>query len=313
MSQHITPEPVPEPEGGSAPKTMQKNNKTSPVIRWGRLLLKSKTGTVGFLIVLTVVIVGIFSDLLAPYGVNEQNYGNMLAPPAWQEGGSSENLLGTDNLGRDILTRIIYGTQISLLVGIFSVVVAGILGMAAGLLAGYYGKWTDTIMMRIVDAFLAIPNILFILVILAVLNPGVMTLIFAIGITNWVIYARLIRGEVLSIKEREYVKAAHSIGTKNLVIIRKHILPNVFSTFIVISTLSVATTIILEASLSFLGMGVQPPDVSWGYMLSDGRNYLATNWWLATFPGLAITITVLGIIFLGDWLRDVLDPRSQRH
>lgn len=311
MSQHMTTEPVPEPEGQQVPDSMKKFRKASPLKRWTKLLLKSKTGTVGFFIVLTVVFVGIFADNLAPFGINEQNYANMLAPPAWQEGGTSEHILGTDNLGRDILTRIIYGTTISLLVGVFSVVVAGILGMVSGLLAGYYGGWTDTIMMRLVDAFLSIPNILFILVILAVLNPGITTLIFAIGITNWVIYARLIRGEVLSVKEREYVKAAKSIGTKNLTIIRRHILPNVFSTFIVISTLSVATTIILEASLSFLGMGVQPPDVSWGYMLSDGRDYLATNWWLATFPGLAITITVLGIIFLGDWLRDVLDPRSQ--
>ncbi|PYZ92959.1 peptide ABC transporter permease [Salipaludibacillus keqinensis] len=290
---------------------MKKHQKKSSFVRWMKLLLKSKTGTVGFLIVMVVFIVGIFSDQIAPFGVNEQNYANMLVPPAWQEGGSSEHFLGTDNLGRDILSRIIYGTTISLLVGIFSVVVAGILGMAAGLFAGYYGGWIDTVTMRMVDAFLSIPNILFILVILTVLNPGIMTLIFAIGVTNWVIYARLIRGEVLSVKEREYVKAARSIGTKNLTIIRRHVLPNVFSTFIVISTLSVATTIILEASLSFLGMGVQPPDVSWGYMLADGRDYLATNWWLATFPGLAITITVLGIIFLGDWLRDVLDPRSQ--
>ncbi len=305
----MTPESV---SGGTVPpKTKTKYKQTSPFIRWIKLLLRSKTGTVGFIIVFSVVIVGIFADQLAPYDVNEQNYANMLAPPSWTEDGTSAHILGTDNLGRDILSRIIYGTEISLLVGVFSVVVAGILGMGAGLMSGYYGGWVDTVTMRLVDAFLSIPNILFILVILAVLNPGIMTLIFAIGVTNWVIYARLIRGEVLSVKEREYVKAAKSIGTKNVTIIRKHILPNVFSTFIVISTLSVATTIILEASLSFLGMGVQPPNVSWGSMLSDGRDYLATNWWLATFPGLAITITVLGIIFLGDWLRDVLDPRSQ--
>lgn len=311
MSQHVTPEPIPEPPVQAATESKVRYKKTTPFIRWTKLLLRSKTGSVGFIIVLTLFIVGIFSDQIAPFGVNEQNYANMLAPPSWQEGGTSDHFLGTDNLGRDILSRIIHGTTISLLVGIFSVVVAGILGLSAGLFSGYYGGWIDTITMRMVDAFLSIPNILFILVILSVLNPGILTLIFAIGVTNWVIYARLIRGEVLSIKEREFVKAAKSIGTKNLTIIRRHILPNIISTFIVISTLSVATTIILEASLSFLGMGVQPPDVSWGYMLADGRDYLATNWWLATFPGLAITITVLGIIFLGDWLRDVLDPRSQ--
>ena len=164
--------------------------------------------------------------------------------------------------------------------------------------------------MRTVEAFLANTNILFMLVILGVLGPSLLTLIIVLGVTNWIIYARMIRGEVMSIKERDYVVASKSIGTKNLQIIRKHVLPNVFSSFIVISTLSVATTIILEASLSFLGLGVQPPTVSWGGMLSEGRDYLATSWWIATFPGIAITLTVLGIIFMGDWLRDLLDPRS---
>lgn len=311
MSQPVQTDPGSSNGPDQPPVAATSFKKNSTLKRWSKLLFRSATGTVGLFIVLTVIFVGVFAEQLAPFGVNEQNYANMLAPPSWQEGGSSDHLLGTDNLGRDILSRIIHGTTISLLVGVFSVVVAGALGMVAGLYAGYYGGWTDTILMRLVDAFLSIPNILFVLVILAVFDPGIMTLIFAIGATNWVIYARLIRGEVLSVKEREYVKAARSIGTKNFTIMRKHILPNVFSTFIVVSTLSVATTIILEASLSFLGMGVSPPDISWGYMLADGRDYLATNWWLATFPGLAITITVLGIIFLGDWLRDVLDPRSQ--
>lgn len=152
---------------------------------------------------------------------------------------------------------------------------------------------------------------LFILVVLAVFEPSILVLILVIGFTNWVSYARVVRGEVLSVKEREFVKASRSIGTKNRVIMVKHVLPNVISSFIVISAMSVATAIILEASLSFLGLGIQPPDVSWGSMLTDGRNYLATNWWLATFPGIAITITVLGIILLGDWIRDVLDPRIQ--
>jgi len=165
--------------------------------------------------------------------------------------------------------------------------------------------------MRLVDSFLAIPTILFSLVILSIFGPSVITLIVVLGATNWVNYARLVRGEVLTIKERDFVRAAHSIGVKNNKIITRHLLPNVISSFIVISTLSVATTIILEASLSFLGLGVQPPTISWGTILSDGRDYLATSWWLATFPGIAITITVLGIIFLGDWLRDVLDPRSK--
>ncbi|AIC96403.1 ABC transporter permease [Shouchella lehensis] len=279
--------------------------------RWSQLLWRSKTGTVGFFIVVAVILVAAFASVLAPHDPNEINPINMLQPPMWIEGGSISHILGTDNLGRDILSRIIYGSQISLLVGIASVVVAGIIGVTIGIIAGFYGGWIDSILMRLVDSFLSIPNILFALVILSVFGPSVWTLIFVLGVTNWVNYARLVRGEVLSIKEREFVKAARSIGVKNRVIMYRHLLPNVISSFIVISTLSVATTIILEASLSFLGLGIQSPDISWGGILSDGRDYLATSWWLATFPGLAITIAVLGIIFLGDWLRDVLDPRSQ--
>jgi peptide/nickel transport system permease protein len=281
------------------------------LMRLGKLLLQSSTGTVGFIIVLLVFFVAIFANAIAPHDPAVNNLSDMLKPPVWLEGGSSTYFLGTDNLGRDILSRIIHGTRISLLVGIVSVILAGIIGMVIGITAGFYGGIIDNILMRIVDSFLAIPSILFILVVLAVFEPSVMVLIVVIGLTNWVTYARVVRGEVLSIKEREYVKASRSIGTKNIVIMLKHIFPNVISSFIVISTLSVATTIILEASLSFLGLGIQPPTVSWGGMLTDGRNYLATNWWIATFPGIAITITVLGIIFLGDWIRDVLDPRTQ--
>lgn len=285
--------------------------KPSSVKKWTRLLLRSKTGTVGLIIVFLVFLIAILAPVLSPHDPAAINAANMLQPPFWMEGGSTANLLGTDNLGRDILSRILYGSQISLLVGITSVVVAGIIGVTIGLIAGYYGGFIDNVLMRLVDSFLAIPTILFALVILSVFGPSVITLIFVLGATNWVNYARLVRGEVLTIKERDFVRAAHSIGVKGNKIITRHLLPNVISSFIVISTLSVATTIILEASLSFLGLGVQPPTVSWGSILSDGRDYLATSWWLATFPGIAITITVLGIIFLGDWLRDVLDPRSQ--
>lgn len=283
--------------------------KQNSLWRWSKLLLQSKTGTLGFIIVLSVIIVAIFADVIAPHDPAQNNLGDMLKPPVWLDGGSSTYILGTDNLGRDMLSRIIFGTRVSLLVGVFSVILAGIIGVLVGILAGYYGGFIDNVLMRIVDSFLAIPSILFILVVLAVFDPSIMVLIIVIGFTNWVTYARVVRGEVLSIKEREYVKASKSIGTKNTTIMLKHIFPNIVSSFIVISTLSVATTIVLEASLSFLGLGIQPPTVSWGGMLTDGRNYLATNWWLATFPGIAITVTVLGIIFLGDWLRDVLDPR----
>lgn len=290
-------------------KRITKNRSKSFVLGL-RSLVRSKLGLPGLVIVLISCLTALFAPFIAPHDPAQINTAHMFLPPAWMDGGMKEYILGTDNLGRDVLSRVIYGTRISLIVGIMAVVVSGAIGLFLGLIAGYYGGFIDNVLMRVVDAFLAIPNILFMLVILGVLGPSLLTLIIVLGVTNWIIYARMIRGEVLSIKERDYVIASKSIGTKNMQIIFKHVLPNVFSSFIVISTLSVATTIILEASLSFLGLGVQPPTVSWGGMLSEGRDHLATSWWIATFPGVAITMTVLGIIFMGDWLRDLLDPRS---
>ena len=285
--------------------------KSSQIKRWTNLLLRSKTGTIGFLIVSIVVFLAIFANQISPYDPAAINAAALLQPPVWSEGGNWAHILGTDNLGRDMLSRLIHGSRISLLVGVSAVIVAGVIGMAVGLIAGYFGGIIDNVLMRFVDTFLAIPSILFILVVLGVFGPGLVTLVLVLGAINWVLYARLIRGEVLSVKELQYVKAAKTIGTSHFKIMLKHLMPNVFSSFIVVSTLSVATTIIVESSLSFLGLGIQPPQITWGLMLSTGRDYLATSWWLATFPGIAITITVLGIIFLGDWLRDVLDPRSQ--
>ena len=219
--------------------------KPNGFIRWTKLLLKSKTGTVGFIIVLFVCIVAAFANYLALHDPAAINPAKMLKPPSWMEGGEKEHILGTDNLGRDMLSRIIYGSRVSLLVGIASVILAGIIGIIVGLASGYYGGWLDTILMRIVDSFLSIPNILFALVFLAVFGPSVPTLIIVLGVTNWVAYARIVRGETLSIKEREFVKAARSLGVRNVKIISRHVLPNVISSFIVISTLSIATTIIL--------------------------------------------------------------------
>ena len=275
----------------------------------GIRLLKSKTGLVGLLIVLAVSLMAILAPFIAAYDPAKTDVVHRLLPPFWIDGGSMDYPLGTDNLGRDVLSRIIYGSRISLLVGISAVILAGIIGMFFGLIAGYYGKAWDFIIMRTVDSFLAIPNILFMLIILAVLGPSLTTLILVLGGTSWVVYARMVRSETLSVKERDFVRSAKAIGAKDFRIITKYILPNVLSSFIVIATLNVASTIILEASLSFLGLGIQSPDVSWGLMLSDGRQYIATSWWVATFPGVAITVTVLGVIFLGDWLRDILDPK----
>lgn len=274
-------------------------------------LLRSKTGTLGAVLVLIVCLLALLAPLLAGHDPNAVNPLNRLKPPVWMEGGTSEHWLGTDNLGRDMWSRIVYGSRVSLLVGVGAVLVSGMIGAVLGLISGYYGKWVDAVIMRIADAFMAIPTILFMLVVLAVVGPGMTTLIFVIGVTNWVSYTRVVRGEVLSIKARDFVKAASAIGASHGRIILRHILPNILSSFIVISGMNVATTIIMEASLSFLGLGIKPPDISWGGMLSDGRQYVATSWWVATFPGLAITVTVLGVIFLGDWLRDILDPHMK--
>jgi peptide/nickel transport system permease protein len=289
----------------------ERSKRPGAMRRLTRQLIKSKTGTIGLLIVILVFLTAILAEILAPNDPAHTEVSKRLTPPMWMEGGSPQYPLGTDNLGRDELSRIIHGSKISLIVGIGSVVLAGLIGISFGLIAGFYGGWIDLVIMRIVDAFLAIPGILFMLVILSVLGPNTLTLVLVLGLTNWTQYARIVRGEVLSVKERDFVRAARAIGTKDFGIIMKHIFPNIISSLIVISTLSVATTIILEASLSFLGLGIQPPTVSWGGMLSDGRQYLATSWWVATFPGIAITITVLGIIFLGDFIRDILDPRMK--
>ena len=276
-----------------------------------RLLLKSPSGMLGLIIVLVVVFVAIFADFIIPCTPEEIDLLNMAQPPCWAEGGSMDHSLGTDILGRDIFSRILVGSRVSLLVGIFSVVVAGLIGTVMGVLSGYFGGWIDSVVMRITDAFYSIPLTLFAMVMLTIMDPGVLTLVFVIGVTNWPFYARMVRGEVLGLKNKEYVKAARTIGTSGGMIMMRHILPNILPTFIVVSTLSVASSILIEASLSFLGLGIQPPAVSWGVMLSDGRNYLATNWWMATFPGIAISVTVLGIMLLGNWLRDVLDPKNQ--
>lgn len=279
--------------------------------RWKNILLFSKTGTAGLIIVLIVILTAIFAPYLAPHDPTVMDARNTLAPPFWMENGTTHHILGTDNLGRDLLSRIIYGTQISLLVSVTSVLIAGVIGIFLGVICGFYGgKWFDHVIMRVVDAKMAIPAILLMLVIIGVFGTSVTTLILVLGFTEWTAYTRLVRGEVLRIKQLDYVKAARSIGTKDRTIMFKHILPNIISICIVISTLTIGGNIVLEASLSFLGLGVQPPIVSWGYMLNEGRDHIATSWWISTFPGIAISLTVLGIIFLGDWLRDVFDPRT---
>lgn len=283
--------------------------KRSGAERLLRSLLTHKVGLIGAVIVLTAIILAVAAPYIAPFEPGQRHLAHRFTPPIWVEGGRDGYLLGTDQHGRDILSRIMFGARISLVVGVAAVVLSSVVGLLLGLASGFAGGILDIVIMRTVDAMLAIPTILFMLVIVLVVGSGLWPLIAVIGATNWVSYTKLVRGEVLSVRERDYVKAARAGGAGLPRILHRHIIPNIFSAFVVISTLNVGSVILAESSLSFLGLGIQPPDLSWGQMLSDGRQYLATSWWIATFPGLAITITVLGIMFLGDWLRDYLDPR----
>ncbi|MEW8979966.1 MAG: ABC transporter permease [Symbiobacterium sp.] len=277
-----------------------------------RRLRRSPVGMTGAVIVAIVLLVAAFAPQLAPYDPNLKNPAIRLKPPAWVEGGDPAHLLGTDTLGRDILSRIIYGSRVSVSVGVAAVLVAGAIGVVLGLVSGFAGRWVDTVLMRFTDAFLAIPSLLLTMLVVGIVGPGVGTLILVLGVTRWTSYARVVRGETLSVRERDFVQAAEATGVPRWLILFRHVLPNVAGSVIVLATTNVASVILTESSLSFLGIGV-PPDVpTWGAMLSEGRNYIASAWWLATLPGLAISITVLGIIFLGDWLRDVLDPRLRR-
>lgn len=231
------------------------------------------------------------------------------SPPAWQEGGSWVHPLGTDNLGRDILSRLFWGSRVSLLVGFSAVLVAAIAGIILGLISGYYGGRIDSVIMRIADIFMAYPFMLLTISIIAVLGSSILNLILVLGISDWVTYARTIRGSVLSLKEKEFVEASRAIGTSHPVIIVRHILPNVISPLLILATLRVANIIIWESGLSFLGMGTPPPMPTWGRMLAEGRIYITDAWWLVCLPGIAIMITILSTNLLGDGLRDALDPR----
>ncbi len=274
-----------------------------------RLWVRSVTAVTGTLLVLAFVVMAVFAPWVAPHPPNETDLRARQLPPAWIDGGRVEHLLGTDQLGRDLLSRLVYGSRVALLVGLGGVLLTAAVGVTLGLLAGYLGGRVDTIISRVIDTLLAIPPVLLYLVALGVFGPSLTMLIIIIGLVNWTTFARVVRGEVLSVGQREFVEAARANGARAARVMLRHVLPNVTAPILVVATLNVATVILLEASLSFLGFGVQPPTVTWGRMLADGRNYLATAWWLATFPGVAITLLGLGLLFVGDWLRDILDPR----
>jgi peptide/nickel transport system permease protein len=288
-----------------------------------RTLRRARLGLAGVFLLLIIILAAIFAPWVAPHDPYEGSLSASRRCPAFTTcpnlGGSfartgptqgtTEYLLWTDVNGRDILSRIIFAARISLIVGVTAVAIGGTVGVVAGLLSGYYGGTLDALIMRIADVQLAFPFILLAIMIVAVLGGGLFNVIVVLGIGSWVPYARIIRGQVLSAKNQEYVLAARTVGAHDGVILFRHVLPNVITPAIIIGTFGIAAAIIGEATLSFLGVGIQAPTPTWGNMLADGRSYVASAWWLATFPGLAIMLTVLSINVIGDWLRDYLDPR----
>jgi peptide/nickel transport system permease protein len=288
---------------GQDKKPVSKKRKSGPWRDVWRRLKKDKMAMFGLFIITLLIFAAIFADFIAPYGFDDQNLKARLIGPG------SGYLLGTDNFGRDIFSRIIYGSRISLQVGFIAVGISAIVGGSLGATAGYYGGKLDNFVMRLMDVLLAIPSILLAISIVAALGPGLQNVMIAVGIGSIPSYARIVRASVLSIRDQEFVEAARAVGANDFRIITKHILPNSMAPIIVQATLGVAGAILSAAGLSFIGLGIQPPTPEWGAMLSSGRDYLRDHWHVATFPGLAIMITIFALNLLGDGLRDALDPR----
>lgn len=265
-----------------------------------------------FLIILALVFVAVFAPLIAPHSPTVQSLPDKLMPPAWQEGGTAKHLLGTDLLGRDMLSRLIYGARVSLIVAASALLAGGGVGLLLGILSGYLGGRVDSFLMRVVDATLTFPTILIALLFAVSLGQGLRTMVIAITLILWARFARVVRGEVLAVKTRDFVSLAKVHGCSHLRIMAVHILPNVTNTFMVLLSLHIGFVILVEASLSFLGAGIPPPTPSWGQMVADGRGHIASAWWLSFIPGFAIMLVVLAFNLFGDWLRDWLDPRLRQ-
>ncbi len=274
-------------------------------LRRARARRPTGTGALGVLIVLALFVCALLAPVLAPYDPTAAHFGALLRPP------SAAHPFGTDQLGRDVLSRVIYGARIALLVGVVTVAGAGFLGCVLGLASGYFGGWLDAAVMRVADVQLSFPLILLALTLSAVIGPGLRTVILSLAIAGWPLYVRVVRGEVLALRSREYIQAAVATGARSARVIARHLLPNVLAPIIVVSTLQVSQVIIAEATISFLGFGIQPPTPAWGTMVSEGRTYIFFAWWLSAFPGAALALVALGVNLTGDWLRDVLDPRLE--
>ena len=274
-----------------------------------RRLARRRTALFGLCVVVAVLVLAVAAPWVTSWDPIEQDIPSRLQAPGSVHASGRVHLLGTDHLGRDLLARIVFGARPALLVGFAAVAISGLLGLVLGLVCGYFGGRVDDVFMRLADIQLAFPFILLAIAVIGVLGPSLPVIIVVIGVSSWVVYARVVRSEVLSIREREFVQAAHALGVRDVRILLRHVLPNALTPWLVVATLDMARVIVIESALSFLGLGVQPPTPTWGGMLADGRVYISTAWWLATFPGLAILLTVLGINLFGDGLRDTLDPR----
>jgi peptide/nickel transport system permease protein len=279
--------------------------------RWVR-----KLPILPLLLLAPLLVCGTFGPLLYPHDPHAMDLSKALQPPAWQQGGDWSHVLGTDQMGRDLLTRLIEGARASLLVGLFGVLLSNLIGMAIGMAAGYFGGRADQVIMRLVDTWMAIPGIFFTLMFVAVMRQagirGLTPIIIAIAFTMWPMATRMVRAEILSLKQRDFVALARVAGASDFRIMRKHIFPNVMNTLVVLTSVGLGGAIMMESGLSFLGVGVQPPDTAWGSLISRSVTYMGTAWWIPAFAGLAITMTILGANLFGDWLRDVLDPKIRQ-
>jgi len=263
-------------------------------------------------IIVTMLFMAVFAPFIAPHSPIDQTLADKLLPPFWEEGGSAKYLLGTDVFGRDVLSRLFYGARVSMIVSALALTVGGGVGLVIGIVSGYVGGRVDNLLMRIVDAALAFPAILFALLLAVTMGQGLRTIVIAISLLLWARFARVVRGEVLALKQRDFIALARVHGCSPVRIMVTHILPNVMNTFMVLLTLYVGVVIVAEASLSFLGAGVPPPTPSWGLMVAEGRGKIASAWWISLIPGVAITLVVLAFNLFGDWLRDRLDPKLRQ-
>ena len=263
-------------------------------------------------ILILVASAALLGPLITPHDPGKINLPEVLNPPVWMEGGTTTYLLGTDNLGRDILSRIIDGARVSVMVAFYAIVLSGLIGTLAGMAAGFFGGWVDSVISRLIDVQMSVPSLALAMLLASVLGPSEGIVVLIIVLTYWTWYARIVRGDVLSLRERDYISLAKIANVRTPIIFIRHLIPNLLNTLLVLATLQFGSVIVFEAGLSFLGLGIQPPSVSWGGMLADGRNYIEVAWWLITIPGIAIMLACLASNILGDWLRDRFDPQRRQ-